>query len=254
MKRIIALTALFVAIQTGLFAQADKAPVAQTQGTVLEYKTTGNDGSETLYRQQVAYVKEADGHRLVGIRTIGTAPEGMPQEQFDKLATTEYVITDDSWWIDIVGTMERMMKQSIEMASELDGMGGMKDLKIKVETGDSQNPVFPIRISPGESLGFPPIKIKVKVSILSVSCEIEYRKYECTGKATVTVPAGTFETYIIEEEIFTKNKALGFGDKTTEYARTWYAPGVGEIKSQSLDKDGKIVSETVLNSINTPGA
>ena len=82
-----------------------------------------------------------------------------------------------------------------------------------------------------------------------MSSEITFDRYECTGRETITVPAGTFDTYIIEEEMTNKAKAFGISNKEKEYLKTWYAPGIGDVKSQTLDKKGRVVSESVLNSI-----
>lgn len=104
-------------------------------------------------------------------------------------------------------------------------------------------------MKPGDALSLKPIKIKIKISIISMSSEITFDRYECTGRETVTVPAGTFDTYIIEEEMTNKAKAFGISNKEKEYSKTWYAPGIGNVKSQTLDKKGRVVSESVLNSI-----
>ena len=104
-------------------------------------------------------------------------------------------------------------------------------------------------MSPGESREFDPVKIKVKIAFLSVTCEIRYEMYECIGTESLTVPAGTFETYIVEQQVLVKQKSMLGGDKQREYERTWYAPGIGEVKTQSLDKNGIMVEETVLNAI-----
>lgn len=252
MKRLI--TALIFLVPAILsYGQNVPAPVAAEKGMVLEYKTTTGEGAEMLSKREVVYVKDEGNRKIVGIKDIGTPLEGMSQEQFDRLSTTEYILTDGSWYIDVIGKTGNMMKEMMQAAGETEEAELFKNLDIRVDAGESRNPVFPNVMSPGESREFDPVKIKVKIAFISVTVEIRYERYECTGTESVTVPAGTFETYIVEQQVLVKQKSLLGGDKQREYERTWYAPGIGEVKTQSLDKNGIMVEETVLNAITFTG-
>lgn len=252
MKRLTTIIALLLPAMLFAQSQADRAPVAQEQGTVLEYITKDKDGSTKVTKQEVTSVKEEDGKRIVLIkdRSIEEATAGIPPEMYDSISTIKYVITDNGWYVDYIGYISATLKASMIAVENASGEEGMPEgLDISVDIGESENPVFPISMKPGDNLSFNPISIKVKISFISMSSEITFERYECTGTETVTVPAGTFETYVIEEEITNKAKAFGLSNKERQYSRTWYAPGIGDVKSQELDKKGKVISETVLNSI-----
>ncbi|MBO8465698.1 MAG: hypothetical protein IAB93_06860 [Bacteroidetes bacterium] len=253
MKRLITIIALLAPAL--LFAQGkmEKAPVAQEEGTVLEYMTTDKDGKTNLTKQEVISVKDEGGKRIVRIKDLSLTPEeteGIPQELYDNIGTMTYGITENMWYIDLIGYISNMLKASMTVIENEAGVDEMpEDFDFNVDIGESENPVFPISMKPGDALSLKPIKIKIKISIISMSSEITFDRYECTGRETVTVPAGTFDTYIIEEEITNKAKAFGISNKEKEYSKTWYAPGIGNVKSQTLDKKGRVVSESVLNSI-----
>lgn len=259
MKRLITIIALlapavFLAPAL-LFAQGkmEKAPVAQEEGTVLEYMTTDKDGKTNLTKQEVISVKDEGGKRIVRIKDLSLTPEeteGIPQELYDNIGTMTYGITENAWYIDLIGYISNMLKASMTVIENEAGVDEMPEgFDFNVDIGESENPVFPISMKPGDALSLKPIKIKIKISIISMSSEITFDRYECTGRETVTVPAGTFDTYIIEEEMTNKAKAFGISNKEKEYSKTWYAPGIGNVKSQTLDKKGRVVSESVLNSI-----
>ena len=253
MKRLITIIALLAPAL--LFAQGkmEKAPVAQEEGTVLEYMTTDKDGKTNLTKQEVISVKDEGGKRIVRIKDLSLTPEeteGIPQELYDNIGTMTYGITENMWYIDLIGYISNMLKASMTVIENEAGVDEMpEDFDFNVDIGESENPVFPISMKPGDALSLKPIKIKIKISIISMSSEITFDRYECTGRETVTVPAGTFDTYIIEEEMTNKAKAFGISNKEKEYSKTWYAPGIGDVKSQTLDKKGRVVSESVLNSI-----
>lgn len=75
------------------------------------------------------------------------------------------------------------------------------------------------------------------------------QRYECVGHERITVPAGTFDTYIVETDTKYKVSFSLFSKSDVNYERTWLAPGIGVVKKQTLNKRGKVQSETVLASI-----
>ena len=100
MKRLTTIIALLLPAMLFAQSQADRAPVAQEQGTVLEYITKDKDGSTKVTKQEVTSVKEEDGKRIVLIkdRSIEEATAGIPPEMYDSISTIKYVITDNGWY------------------------------------------------------------------------------------------------------------------------------------------------------------
>ena len=78
--------------------------------------------------------------------------------------------------------------------------------------------------------------------MFSLSINITNRKIE--GKETITTPAGSYDcfkmTYDIESKTVMTVKMKGID---------WFAENVGTVRSESLDKNGKLQGYTVLESI-----
>lgn len=76
--------------------------------------------------------------------------------------------------------------------------------------------------------------------------KITIKDRSITGRETVTVPAGTFDCWTVNETEVMKTP-IGMG--TTTQSVTWYAEGIGEVKSQTLNKRGKLEESSELVSI-----
>ena len=90
----------------------------------------------------------------------------------------------------------------------------------------------------------PDYEFVFKFSFVSMSVKGTERKI--SGKEKLTTPAGTFDCFIMEETVTTK----AMMQKEVEKTVSWYAYGVGLVKENTYDKKGKLVSTTLLNSIN----
>ena len=90
----------------------------------------------------------------------------------------------------------------------------------------------------------PDYEFVFKFSVMSISVKGTERKI--TGKEKLTTPAGTFDCFILEETVTTK----AMMQKDVEKTVSWYAYGVGLVKENTYDKKGKLVTTTLLNSIN----
>lgn len=90
----------------------------------------------------------------------------------------------------------------------------------------------------------PDYQFVFKLSILNISVKGTDRKI--CGQEAVVTPAGTFDCYILEETVTTK----ALMQKDVEKTVSWYAYGIGMVKENTYDKKGKLVSTTILNSIN----
>lgn len=67
-----------------------------------------------------------------------------------------------------------------------------------------------------------------------------------TGSEKLQTPAGTFYCFVIEETITSK----AMMQKDVEKNISWYAYSIGLVKEETYDKKGRLVSTTLLNSIN----
>ncbi|HWZ04497.1 MAG TPA: hypothetical protein VNX40_12860 [Mucilaginibacter sp.] len=70
-------------------------------------------------------------------------------------------------------------------------------------------------------------------------------------KETVTTPAGDFECFKITYDAHMKTKMMGIGIPMNMQTTEWFSPMLGRfIKSETYNKNGKLMGTTVLASIN----
>ncbi len=77
------------------------------------------------------------------------------------------------------------------------------------------------------------------MSLIKLTVQITDRKVE--GSASVTTPAGTFQCMKLRQT----TSMEGFG-KNTYTSTSWYAKGVGMVRTETYDKKGEISSYTEL--------
>lgn len=118
-------------------------------------------------------------------------------------------------------------------------MGPFKNMDVQVESVDI---IYPSKMYVGQLL--PEAQVSVRAAMSGVSLppiSIRAMDRKVLAIESVTTPAGTFECYKIGYEIQVK-ALLSQKMRGTE----WIAEGVGMVKSESYDKRGKLVGQTVL--------
>ena len=116
-------------------------------------------------------------------------------------------------------------------------------------SADSRDTPYPNTMQKGQKVKTYPISVDISIKFISYTMSVSSQRYECVGHERITVPAGTFDTYIVETDTKYKVSFSLFSKSDVNYERTWLAPGIGVIKKQTLNKRGKVQSETVLASI-----
>jgi len=84
-----------------------------------------------------------------------------------------------------------------------------------------------------------------KVRIGFINCSVIMTEGKCLAIEDVLVEAGTFKCYKISQK--TNTTAMGVKNEGTTI--TWYAKGVGAVKTETYDKKGKLTSIQELISI-----
>ena len=97
---------------------------------------------------------------------------------------------------------------------------------------------IPNDIVEGQTL--PDYKMSVKVTFLKTTVRGFDRKV--VSRESITVPAGTFDCFVIEETQDVRNLFM----KEHVRSRTWYARGIGAVKVQEYDSDGYLITEQEL--------
>lgn len=68
------------------------------------------------------------------------------------------------------------------------------------------------------------------------------------AKESLTTPAGTFQCIRTRQTMQIENKAMGIPMRFEVASVSWYAPGVGQVRTDSYRKD-KLVGSTVLTKL-----
>ena len=79
---------------------------------------------------------------------------------------------------------------------------------------------------------------KVVISIGGLPTTSENKEIKVTGRETVNISGHSIDCYILESVVSVK--ALGI--KSEMVQKTWYGRGVGQVKSESYSKKGKLMS------------
>ena len=127
------------------------------------------------------------------------------------------------------------------MYLDMKGMfGGMEGLDGDMQMSGTVMKI-PNNLSVGQSLD--DAALNIKVGFMNLSVIITERK--CLAIESVTVEAGTFRGYKVSQ----KASTTAMGSKTESTTLTWYAKGVGTVKTETYDKNGKLLSiqELIVN-------
>lgn len=111
-----------------------------------------------------------------------------------------------------------------------------KDAKIDA-SGD--NPTIPINMKIGDV--FPNYKLFLRVVgpnvVVATTASTTSRKI--TGKEEITIPAGIFEAFVLEEDILSTVNIMGININATGKGTSWVVPGMGIVKQNNANKKGK---------------
>jgi len=125
------------------------------------------------------------------------------------------------------GTMYLDMKG---MFSSMDGFGDVQVSGITMK--------IPSSLTVGQTLEDANMKVKIGF----MNCSIAITEGKCLAIEDVKVDAGTFRCYKVSQ----KSNTSTMGMKTESTTLTWYAKGVGVVKSETYDKAGKLMSTQEL--------
>ena len=121
-------------------------------------------------------------------------------------------------------------------------MESFKDMEIKV---DSKDMMYPTGLAAGQTLPDASITISAGsggVNLMNMVVNITNRKV--AGNESVTVPAGTFDCFKITYDVETK-----FMFKISSTVTEYVSYGVGNVKTETYDKKGKLMGTSLLTEI-----
>jgi len=121
-------------------------------------------------------------------------------------------------------------------------MSGFEEMQVTMDATDLE---YPASMSAGQTLGDGIISVRVSnqgMTMMTMVVRIYDRKVE--AEEDMTTPAGTFSCYRMSYTIETK-AMFTLVARCTD----WVARDVGSVRSETFDKNGKLVSYTVLTSL-----
>jgi hypothetical protein len=120
--------------------------------------------------------------------------------------------------------------------------GSMQELeegKVKIEGVDLK---FPENLSPGQKLEDGNMTMSFEGGgIMAMNMTIRIFNRVVDAIEDITTPAGTFKAYKISNDMETK-----MGLKMTNKSTTWYAKNVGAVRTETYDKNGKLIGYTEM--------
>jgi hypothetical protein len=137
-----------------------------------------------------------------------------------------------------------------KVAMPQEQMGAYKDMDIKADEVFIE---YPASFSDGQSLKDADFKMDIinKGTIFStVTLEQSNRKVE--GKESVSSPAGTWECWKITYDgrfRATIGGPSGIGIPVNFKSTEWFAPGFGIVKTETYNKNGKLMGSTLITAI-----
>jgi hypothetical protein len=118
------------------------------------------------------------------------------------------------------------------------GMAGNVEI-----TGD--NIKVPSSLKVGDKLDDAKFSMTMDIGGMKMVTNTAITDRKCVAVEDVKVPAGTYKGYKLVET----STATVMGQTVVTSAHTWYAHGVGAVKSESFDSGGKLLSSTQLYSV-----
>ena len=122
-----------------------------------------------------------------------------------------------------------------------------QDAEVKAEDSFIE---YPASMSSGQALkdaSFKMDMIKNGSTFSTVNFEESERKV--IGKESITTPAGTWECWKITFNAFMKVTMTGIGIPVRMQVTEWFAPGFGIVKTETANKNGKLMGSTMITKV-----
>jgi hypothetical protein len=220
------LLALFAIFSSITFAQNCDLYIPYEEGTVLNYTTYNPKGKATGEHRQtlISKMEEAGGTNFV-IRQENLTDKKVGPIDLKFRCEGDRFIVDMSNYID-PKTMESYKDMKVDMT---------------VESID-----IPIGAVPGMALKDGSIAMTiVSESPINMSTKIYMTNRKVEAIESVTTPAGTFECLKISQTLTTDMGIMKIAFNTID----WMAKNVGSVKSETYNKQNKLVSYQLLTGL-----
>lgn len=227
MKLKLLITLIFAGFVSFAFTQECKMYFPADEGTEIEITNYDKKDKVSGTNVQKIIRKEVDGDNL----TLGIYQE-THDEKGELVGSGEFEIRCEE------GTFY------VDMRSYLDDktMSAYEGMELAVETSDME---MPSDMSVGQTLPDASITAVISnqgIKMITMTINITNRTVEAIED--ITTPAGTFECYKLTYDIHTK---MMF--KIEAHAVEWLSEDVGQVRTESYNKKGKLQSYSVLTGL-----
>jgi hypothetical protein len=223
MKKLILLTAI---VLSTLISKAQETFFPTKEGMVLTYKTF--DKKDKLSSEVKYTVKNVNNNgNEMDITYLCESLDNKEKLIFKEEITIHQ--KGDILYLDMGNFINKAaFQQNGEIPAEVEVKGN--------------NMQIPLNPQPGQSLPDASVEMAMKMGFVNmrVAADITNRKVE--GMEEVSVAAGNFNCYKFTSDV----NSVALGIKIKSKLSEWYAKGIGTVKSETYDKNGKLESRTEL--------
>jgi len=222
MKKVVSSVILVVMTMASISAQNIFFPTKE--GLTLVYANLDAKGKADSYvRRTIRKVEGSDNNLSISYITQTLDKNHKPVD--DNLVEVPYTATISN------GVLELDMKSFATSRTK-------KFIEIE---GDKIR--IPSTLAPGDKLDDAKFILTVNMGF-KIKVDVSLTEQECLVIEEVTVPAGTFKCYKV-----TQTSTAAVMRKTiTNKIVTWYAPGIGSVKSETYNEKGKLQTTVELQS------
>ncbi len=227
---------LFSTFALGLGATAQNCQLTDLKkNTVLEM--TSYDAKNRVTGRSLQTVTAVTTNGPVSTATFH-------QQQFD--AKSKPTMEGD-FTLECSGNMMRFDMRA-SMGQQEQSMRAMENMDLEIQ---SDHLDIPLGAQAGEKLpdGVLTMRAADKTSqMVMMSMRMNATDRVVEAREAVTTPAGTFQCLKVRQLLKMENTAMGIPMRFEMASVSWYAPGVGQVRSESYRKD-KLVGSTVLTKL-----
>ncbi|EAR00625.1 hypothetical protein [Maribacter sp. HTCC2170] len=224
MKKILFLFGIILLTTSFAAAQNCSKYYPMVEGATMQYTNYNKKGkTEGIATYLVSNVKTS------GDVTAATMAIELRDEKGKEIYKTDYNFTCS-------GNMVTVDYKSLVPSSMFEQYEGME---MDISGTDLE---LPNDLSVGQALSDANVSIKISMSGINMNTTVDMINRKVEKKESVTTPAGTFDCYVI----YSENKMKAMMVKQSFPSRVWFAEGVGMIKQESFNKNGKSMGTTVL--------
>jgi len=213
-------TALIVMLSAGVNAQNAFFP--SKAGLVLTYVQNDAKGKATSYTVLTIKSVEGSGNNLT-INYVGQVLDKNRKPMSDTPLEIPYTVTINN------GVVEFDMKSFAAPGTE--GLIEIEGDKLRI----------PPTLSPGDKINDAKFTMTINMGF-KIRTEISLTDQVCLAIENVSVPAGTFKCHKVTQTCTT----TVMRKTTTTKTVSWYAPGIGTVKSETYDSKDKLQSSQEL--------